>query len=227
MVLFLSITKIKLQSTHADMILKRKFTLVRAHSYSCFIPSKELSSSTGSLWLNASLCTSSPFSSSFSGHPLADAVNSSPFFHSAPSAFMDHCMFVVRVEEKGRVAEGELVEASLPSSTTRVIFSHPTPWSSHVALTLHPCRQQHKLTSIKPGFLFFFFSFLYLSNFFFKNTRLRSELIIGMCGAWKLHTIVQRDHNCICVCVSIHMCNGDCALIAKKQLLKWLIRQIA
>lgn len=74
---------------------------------------------------------------------------------------------------------------------------------------------------------FFLFSFLYLSNFFFKNTRLRSELIIGMCGAWKLHTIVQRDHNCICVCVSVHMCNGECALTAKKQLLKWLIRQIA
>jgi len=110
-VLFLSITKIKEQSAHADVILKRKFTLVQMHSYSCFIPSEGLSSSTGSLWLNASLCASSPFIGSFSRHPLADAVSSSPFFHSTPSAFMDHCLFVVRVEEKGGVAEGGLVEA--------------------------------------------------------------------------------------------------------------------
>lgn len=100
---------IKVQSTHADLIWKRKLTLLQTHSYSYFVPLKGLSSSTGSLWLNASLCTSSPFS--FSGHPLADAVDSSPFFHSTPSAFMDHCVFAVRVKEKGRVAGGGLIEA--------------------------------------------------------------------------------------------------------------------
>lgn len=115
-------------------------------------PSKELSSATGSLWLNASLCMSSPLNSSFCGHPLADAVNSSPFFHSPTSAFMDHCVFAVRVEEKGREAGGGLGEVQLPRSTTWVIFRHPALWSSHIAVTLCPCRHQHKLTRIKPGF---------------------------------------------------------------------------
>lgn len=44
-------------------------------------------------------------------------------FHA--SAFMDHCVFAMHVEEKGRVAEGGLAEVQLPSSTTWVIFSHP------------------------------------------------------------------------------------------------------
>lgn len=120
------------------------------------LTSKELFSATGNLWLNASLSTSSPLSSSFCGHPLADAVNSSPSFHSPASAFMDHCVFAVHVEEKGRGGEGGLRELQLPSSTTLVIFSHPAPWSSHVAVTLCPCRQQHKLARIKPGFFLYF-----------------------------------------------------------------------
>lgn len=115
-------------------------------------PSNELSSATGSLWLNASLCTSSPFSSSFCGHPLADAVKSPPFFHSTASAFMDHCVFAVRVEEKGRVAEGGLGEVQLPSSTTWVIFSHPALWSSHIAVTL--CWLESNLPFSIPFILF-------------------------------------------------------------------------
>jgi len=124
MVLFPSTAKINKQSTHADVMSEWKFTPLQAHS---FILSKGRLSSTRGLWLTASSRTSSPLSGSFSGHPLADAVSSSPFFHSTPCAFMDHCMFAVRVEEKGRVAEGGLVKAHLPSSVTWAIFSRPTP----------------------------------------------------------------------------------------------------
>lgn len=49
---------VPVQSTHADVILKRKFTVLQTHSYSYFITSKGLPSSTGSLLLNAILCTS-------------------------------------------------------------------------------------------------------------------------------------------------------------------------
>lgn len=97
------------QSTHADMTLKKKFTLVQTHSYT--YPLKRTFSFHRKPMAHCQPLHVFTMRQSFSGHPLADAVNSSPLFHSTPSAVMGHCMFVVRVGEKGGVAEGECTEA--------------------------------------------------------------------------------------------------------------------
>lgn len=195
MVLLPSTAKINVQNTHADVMSKRKLAPLQTRS---FIPSKGLLSSTRGLCLNASSRTSLPLSGSFPGHPLADAVSSSPFFHSTPCAFMDHCMFAVRVEEKGRVAEGGLVKAHLPSSATRAIFSRP-PCDPHTLLW--PFALVRSSTSCLASNLPCFFLKLFLSHFLFKKIRLRSELTMGIWEALKYFVIFQRNHSYICVCV--------------------------
>lgn len=127
-------------------------------------PSKAPSSATGSLWLNASLCTSSPLSSSFCGHPLADAVSSSPPFHSSASAFMVHCVFAERVQERGRGAEGGLRQVQLPHPTTWVIFSHPA------CDPLPLCRSW--LESNLP----FSFLFYFILKWFLKKKRVEDRI---------------------------------------------------
>lgn len=125
-VLFLSITKSKSAVyTCRGNSLKRKFTPLQACSCSYFIPLRRtffchwkpmaefqplhvFTTQQRFLWTSSSRCCQ-----------FFTFVS----FHA--SAFMDHCVFAVHVEEKGRVAEGGLAEVQLPSSTTWVIFSHP------------------------------------------------------------------------------------------------------
>lgn len=80
-----ALQRVKVQSTHAEEIHWRGNSPHSKHVLALILfPSEELSFATGSLWLNSSLCMSLPRSRGFCGHPLADAVNSSPLFHSMP-----------------------------------------------------------------------------------------------------------------------------------------------
>lgn len=212
-----ALQRVKVQFMHADVILKRKFTPLQSRSCSYFIPLKR-----------AFFCHWKPMAAC---QPLHVFATQQQFLWTSSSRCCQFFTFLSfyclclhgslhvcsACRREGQRGRGRVRRGSASQLHNMGDLQSPILWPFGLVGSSTSWLESNCL------FPFSFFFILFWSDFFKKKIGLSHNDAWGL----EISTTIQRNLNYICVCAYVHVCNGMWALAVEKQLLKWLIRQMA